>query len=99
LIRGNLTPGVRGGGPRGAGGAGQGKPAPETTAPRASGSTTRCSWRVFSTVTLGGPQGGHRWVCVENVGANAFPQVAELFWLLPLLPDENMQVSGVRAVQ
>jgi hypothetical protein len=40
-----------------------------------------------------------RRVCVENVRANAFPQVAELFWLLPLLPDENMQVSGVRAVQ
>jgi hypothetical protein len=34
-------------------------------------------------------------VCVKNVGANAFPQVAELFWLHPLLPDEN---SGVRAV-
>jgi hypothetical protein len=37
-------------------------------------------------------------VCVKNVGANAFPWVAELFWLHPLLPDENMQVSGVRAV-
>jgi hypothetical protein len=37
-------------------------------------------------------------VCVKNVGANAFPQVVELFWLHPLLPGENMQVSGVRAV-
>jgi hypothetical protein len=37
-------------------------------------------------------------VRVKNGGANTFPQVAVLFWLHPLPPDENMQVSGVRAV-
>jgi hypothetical protein len=38
------------------------------------------------------------WVRVKNAGADAFAQVAVLFWLHPLLPEENMQVSGVRAV-
>jgi hypothetical protein len=32
----------------------------KTTAPRPSASTTPCSWPVFSTVSLGGSQGGHR---------------------------------------
>jgi hypothetical protein len=34
----------------------------------------------------------------QNGGASAFAQVAVLFWVHPLLPGENMQVSGVRAV-
>jgi hypothetical protein len=31
-------------------------------------------------------------------GRTRFAQVVVLFWVHPLLPGENMQVSGVRAV-
>jgi len=37
-------------------------------------------------------------VCDRYVGANAFPLVADLFWLYTLQPDRNMLVSGVLAV-
>ena len=37
-------------------------------------------------------------VCDRYVGANAFPLVADLFWLYTLQPDRNMLVSGILAV-
>jgi hypothetical protein len=35
------------------------------------------------------------WVYVKNLGVNAFPLVAALFWLYGFQPDEEMQVSGL----